>query len=191
MDASLGFSHRSTAALLLLAGFLAGILPGRAQGIRFESAGARFGFAGDSSGEGFHQDEGFVDWSLPWEWNLGRSWLLQSRFDLSVGRLGKSWQNAVEGSAGPVLALGRGKFPLWLEAGSSPTLISRNQFGEPGTTGSKNFGEAFQFTSHIGFYANLFSKVRVGYRFQHMSNAGLGSPNPGLNLQLFYVSCLF
>jgi hypothetical protein len=32
---------------------------------------------------------------------------------------------------------------------------------------------------------------RLGYRFQHMSNAGLSQPNPGLNMHMFALSYLF
>jgi hypothetical protein len=49
----------------------------------------------------------------------------------------------------------------------------------------------FQFTSHLGVNWDFAPHWRVGYRFQHMSNAGLATPNPGLNLHIFSVSYRF
>jgi len=54
-----------------------------------------------------------------------------------------------------------------------------------------DFGERFQFTSHIGLIWYLTDRVSLGYRFQHMSNAGLASPNPGLNLEMLELSYHF
>ena len=65
------------------------------------------------------------------------------------------------------------------------TGLSRDEFG------SKDLGGNFQFTSHAGLNWDFAEHFRVGYRFQHMSNAGLREPNPGLNLHLFAVSYLF
>jgi Lipid A 3-O-deacylase (PagL) len=81
--------------------------------------------------------------------------------------------------------LTRGKFPLSLEGGVSPTGLSRYDFG------AKNFGTYFQFTSHLGLNWDILPRVRLSYRFQHMSNAGLSRHNPGLNLHMLGVSYLF
>lgn len=64
-------------------------------------------------------------------------------------------------------------------------MLSRHDFG------SKDFGELFQFTSHIGLNLDLWEHLRLGYRFQHMSNAGLSGHNPGLNLHMLSMSYLF
>jgi lipid A 3-O-deacylase len=183
--------HRRNAFALLLAGAVS-ILARAAmgQGITFESAGARYGFSmGDPNG--YSQAEAFVDWNLPWKWDLGKDWMLQTRLDLSGGSLWHDHDNAAVGTVGPVLAWGSAHFPVWMEGGSSPTLVSRDGFGPGGQTDSRDFGCAFQFTTHIGIYWDIVKKVRVGYRFQHMSNAHLAGSNPGLNLNVFYVSYLF
>lgn len=183
--------RRYNCILVLVAGTLAGANRTWGQGFCLDSAGARSGFSAESSSDGFHKDEGFVAWNLPWKLDLGRQWLVQPRFDISAGWLGKGGQNAVEGSTGLYLALGKGKFPLWLEGGSEPMLISQNEFGRPGTPGARDFGYPFQFLTHAGIYVNVASKIRLGYRFEHMSNAGIGNSNPGLNLHVFYVGYPF
>jgi lipid A 3-O-deacylase len=59
--------------------------------------------------------------------------------------------------------------------GVYPTYIGLSKFG------TEDFGESFQFTSEIGVSLNFCNRWTVGYRFQHMSNAGISNENPGLN----------
>ena len=89
------------------------------------------------------------------------------------------------GTLGPSLVLGRRRLPLSVEGGISPTMLSEYEFA------SKNLGSIVQFTSHVGLSWEFAPHWRLGYRFQHMSNAGLGSHNPGLNLHVFGLSYVF
>jgi hypothetical protein len=170
---------------LLLAGFGLFSATSRAQELRFESAGTRFGFHPDGANAHFYEVDATANWNLPWSWELGSSWRLQSRFDFSAGWLGESSANAAVGTAGPTLIAILKTFPLSFETGVSPTVLSRSNFP------SKDFGDLFQFTSHVGFGFDITSGMRVGYRFQHMSNAGLSRHNPGLNLHMISVNFLF
>jgi hypothetical protein len=150
-----------------------------------ESVGVRGGFQADHSDRDFGQAEGFGNLNLPWGWNLGREWNVQSRLDLSVGWLGVRGDNAVIGTVGPSLILGRARLPLSFEGGVCPTLLSRDKFG------SDDFGMQLQFTSYLGLNLDFAKHWRVGYRFQHMSNGGLATPNPGLNMHVFALSYVF
>jgi lipid A 3-O-deacylase len=158
---------------------------GWAQEFSLESAGARFGIPAGSSGQQFLQAEAFVNWNLPWRWDLGAQWRLDTRLDLSAGWLGAGSIQAALGTLGPSLVLHRAAFPVSLEASISPTLLSTGHFE------SKNFGTPFQFATHTGLNWDFAPHLRLGYRFQHMSNAGLSSHNPGLNLHLFGLSYFF
>ena len=179
-------SFRFIGARALAVGFLASAVCGcLAQSIRLESAGARFGFYPTGAGSGFHQAEGFVNWTLPWDWDLGSLWRLRSRVDASLGWLGESGADAAIATVGPSLWLGREEFPLSFEGGVSPTVLTRSDFI------TKDFGIPFQFTSHIGINFDIASRIRFSYRFQHMSNASLSRHNPGLNMNMFGVSYLF
>lgn len=150
-----------------------------------ESLGARFGLSSGPPHEDFRQADVFVQRDLPWSWDLGAQWRLQSRAELSAGWLGNDHAHAGVFSLGPMLVLGRGGWPLNLDGGVSATALTRNDFR------TENFGIPFQFTSHVGVTGDLSSRIRLGYRFHHMSNAGLGSHNPGLNMHLFSVSYRF
>lgn len=157
---------------------------GRAQEVSVESVGARGG-AAPGNGYHFHQAEGFVNLDLPWMWDLGRQWRLQSRLDVSAGWLGDSGGNAAISTVGPSLIIDSERSMFSLEVGISPTWLTQYHFG------TKDFGMHLQFTSHVGFNLDLSSRIRIGYRFQHMSNGGLIKPNPGLNLHTMAVSYLF
>jgi hypothetical protein len=164
---------------------LLGAVAARAEGFRPESAGVRVGFPANRSGADFRQVEAFVDWDLRRPWDLGREWHLQPRLDLSAGWLGDQGGDAAIVAAGPTLVLGWKRFPVSLEGGVSPTVISLENFQ------TKDLGTDFQFTSHIGVNWDFASQVRLSYRFQHMSNAGIGENNPGLNLHMVGLSYLF
>ncbi len=129
--------------------------------------------------------EAFAYWHLPWRWDLGKEWHLQSRLDLSLGWLANARVNSFVGTAGPSLVLGWKQFPVSLDGGISPTMLSANDFE------TKDIGSYFQFSSHLGVQWDLTSHLRASYRFQHMSNAGLSSDNPGLNLHLVSLSYVF
>ena len=167
------------------AGLLVGAVAGRGEGLSLESVGVRGGFQADRNHRDFGQMEAFGDLNLPWGWNLGKEWHVQSRLDLSVGWLGVRGDNAVIGTIGPSLVLSRARLPLSLEGGVSPTFLSRDEFE------SDNFGMQLQFTSYLGLNWEFTRHWRVGYRFQHMSNAGLSTPNPGLNMHMFALSYVF
>jgi hypothetical protein len=185
MQFSRNTRQRSLILGYLAAWFLMAAGLGRAQEFRLESAGARGGFSSDPGIGQFVQAEAFLDWNLPWQWEWGTDWRLQSRLDLSAGWLGSQGTDAAIATIGPTVVLGRKRFPLSLEGGLSPTVLSRHEFE------SKDFGSLYQFTSHAGLNWDLGERFRVGYRFQHMSNAGFASPNPGLNMHLFTVSYRF
>jgi len=159
--------------------------PSRGEGLRLESVGGRGGIPASESGRDFNQAQVFGNWSLPWVLNLGKGWDLRCRLDLSVGWLGDRRNNAAIGTIGPSLELRRERVPLSLEAGISPTFLSSHVFG------AHDFGTAIQFTGHIGLNWDFARHWRLGYRLQHMSNAGLAAPNPGLNLHVFGLGFRF
>jgi len=156
----------------------------RCAGLPLESAGVRFGFPAQDA-PAFRQAEVFADFNLPWRTELGTNWLVQTRLDVSAGWLGENGGDAFIASAGPLAVLQRKDFPVTLELGSSPTVLSRDKFP------ARDFGIPFQFTSYLGVDWNVSRHVRLGYRFQHMSNAHLGSPNPGLNMNVITASYSF
>ena len=156
-----------------------------ADDFRIESVGARGGASMYQTGNRLSEAEAFVDFNLPWRWDLGKEWSLQTKLNSSIGWFGGGNDNAVIGSVGPALQLFPPSFPLSLEAGASPTLMSRDVFG------NINMGTYFQFTTYIGFDLDVTKHIRLGYRFQHISNAGLSQHNPGINMNMLALSYVF
>jgi lipid A 3-O-deacylase len=151
----------------------------------FLTVGARGGFSFNAGNHRFSQSEAFADFDLPWQWNFCSDWRLKPRIDVSAGYLGNETTSAFIGTAGPLLELRKGHIPLALEGGFSPTVISRYRFG------STDFGDACQFTSHGGLTWYFNEHLSLGFRFQHMSNASLAKPNPGLNVGMLVLSYHF
>jgi hypothetical protein len=146
------------------------------------TVGVRGGIAASESS--FWQSEAFVHRDLNELWNLGRGWILWPRMEFTSGFLMASSEYAYVGTTGPSLVVRSPKLPLTLNAGSRLTFLSQSSFEE------RDFGMPFQFTSHGGLEWTR-GRWELSYRFQHMSNAALAQPNPGLNLHLFGVACRF
>jgi len=146
-------------------------------------AGLRGGVSVYGGKDRFSQVEPFAAWRPPsCAWNFYSDWSLGGRLEGSAGWFNGQGANAFIGTLGPVLEIRKGTFPLILEGGSSPTVLSRHHFG------TMNFGDDFQFTSHIGLRLEITKHFSIGWRFQHMSNAGMAHPNPGLNEQVISAS---
>jgi len=188
---AMSFSNKASLLGYNIKGLLICLLMGvagasRAQWFLPESVGARGGFSfGGSRTPEFSQAEGFIDWNLPWKTESEKGWFLQTKLNLSAGWMDANSIGAFEGTIGPAVALGHRHFPLSLEGGVGPAYISHYRFG------GANFGENFQFTSYLGVNFDLTPHWRLGYRYQHMSNAGLAPSNPGLNLNMFALSYVF
>ncbi len=89
------------------------------------------------------------------------------------------------GTVGPRLVFAKVECNLLFELGSRLTYLSIDDFGP------QDFGGPFQFTSEIGVSYLVCPAFKVGYQFQHMSNAGMYSPNPGLEMHMVEVAYRF
>ncbi len=58
---------------------------------------------------------------------------------------------------------------------------------------TRKFGSAFQFGHHLGFGVDFGERHQYmfGFRFQHMSNAGIVQPNQGINFSELHFACSF
>ena len=150
-----------------------------------ESSGARFAFGATHASRGFRAGEAFLNCNLPVAWEPGPHSLVTIRMDFSAGWLGRDGENASMATVGPTFVYQYRGVPLSLEGGSSSTVLSPHSFADV------DLGGPFQFTTHAGLNWNITRRVRVGYRYQHTSNAGLVNHNPGLNLHSFGLSYVF
>ena len=49
----------------------------------------------------------------------------------------------------------------------------------------KDLGHSLEFKSELQFSVDLFSTSQLGFSYNHLSNASLGSKNPGANSYMF------
>lgn len=144
--------------------------------LRLDSGGMRGAFSNPFNHARFYHLETYLNWDTPWHWAMGREWELRTRLELTGGWMSGRGDNSIFGSIGPGFVVSWKDFPVMLEAGVSPTLLGREQFG------NTDFGTVFQFTTHGGLTWRMTSRLDLGVRFEHLSNANIGPSNPGVNL---------
>jgi hypothetical protein len=149
------------------------------------NVGLRTGFSATHLKEMFYQTEALAFWPLPLSVGEQTGWYVDSGMEFSAGWLTTGTTHAAVSTMGVGLELTKGALPLRVTGGTGMTLLSRYQFEK------ESFGTPLQFTSHLGLTWDTGHRFRVGYRFQHMSNARLAKPNPGLDLHAFTLSCQF
>jgi lipid A 3-O-deacylase len=127
-----------------------------------------------------------LSYDFGWSWALGDSW----RFSIipeahvafwrgnSNSQSGDTW----EFGATPVFRIGRsvGLIRPFFEAGVGVRALSHPSIGEGN---GYTMSSAFQFADMVGFGAQFGERQQwtLGFRGQHLSNAGFKRPNPGVN----------
>jgi len=141
-------------------------------------AGLRAGASIDEKDESFNQYDMALSYGLPWSWQWGRSIQVDTHLTTSVGVLEGGDDAGLVGQLGFAFVFGSAinKRPVEIRAGSALTLISEHEYGDD------DFGGPVQFTHHISLYYWLMDELSLMARLQHMSNAGLYSENPGLDM---------
>ena len=175
--------YRITWVMLLVTMLAAG--PGGAEETKPFSVGFRTSVSSHDKKHRFNQYDLSANRELPWSWQLQGGWDLTPRLEATAGVLKGAGETGFVFSLGPTLALSGPGDRIVLDIGVSPTFMNRHEFGE------QSFGKALQFTSHASIDVEVVINLRVGYRFQHMSNASLSSINPGLDLHMLAVSYRF
>ena len=76
----------------------------------------------------------------------------------------------------------------YFEAGAGVRLLSHAR-----QTPDRTMSSSFQFADMVGVGAQFgeHQNYQAGFRFQHLSNAGIKKPNPGINFSQIYVQYNF
>lgn len=133
------------------------------------------------------------DWGVKWwqigDWSLGGYW--EAGVDYWDGKKGRTGNDSlVDFHVTPV-------FRYQYTGASAVTPFAEIGVGAHGFTddkiGNKDFDIPFAFGSHFGagFRFGEKKQYEVLYRFQHLSNAGLGDKNPGINFHLIHLGYHF
>lgn len=135
-------------------------------------------------------------WARTWfnggAWNVGGYWDVELAYINADDAVSGENDDLFDLSLTPVFrlqrdtALSSGISPF-ADAGIGAHLLSDTSLGD------KSYSTAFQFGSLIGFGLGFgkHGQYELGYRFQHISNAGIKKPNDGLNLHLLRFGYAF
>ena len=125
-----------------------------------------------------------VQWDWKKRWFQGTNWHLGGYWDVAAGywhrgnvRAGEH-DEIVDLGITPVFRIQRNDLVgPYLEAAIGFHLLS------PSSIGDRRMSTAFQFGDHIGagYRFGARGSYDLGYRYQHLSNASIKRPNPGIN----------
>lgn len=147
--------------------------------------GFRFGLSDNRNESYFRKYELFFNWYLPWAWHSKSGWTVASRLDFTGAALNGSKTTGFLGSIGPSLAVRKKGWPVALDLGVSPAFLSEDIYGEEDLSGH------IQFLTHGGLTLLPIRNLAIGYEFQHVSNADIQQPNPGLNMHNIEITYRF
>lgn len=129
--------------------------------------------------DGLDQQGAFVTFRLPWTHASDRL-----RFNTGLtavtGALKRDAVSTAFVSAGPTARMTmRSRLSHWfVELGTAPTYIDSPRYGDEDLGGSTHFTTHFSAGGEFGRK----KQFSLSTRFQHISNAGLNSHNPGVDL---------
>ena len=149
------------------------------------TVGARIGWSDHRNEEYFRKYEAFFNWYLPWAWRPGWGLILAPRLDFTGAAVSAAGAVGFLGSVGPSAALRKAGWPVLIELGVSPAFLSKAVYGNEDLSGH------FQFLSHGGILLLPLPFFGIGYQYQHMSNADIQQPNPGLNIHSLEINYRF
>ncbi len=154
------------------------------RGLEIVESGFRWGTSAITKNEHVQQYEVYDAASMREIW-APANWHGTLRLNIAAGTLWGGGFVGFIGSLGPGIHIEHSAGRFSVDTGSSVAFLSEEQFGK------LNLGKGLQFISHIGTKLRVYQNIQIGYRFQHMSNAGLDERNPGINLHMFEISRTF
>jgi len=153
-----------------------------------KAIGVRGGFSATSRNNEFHQYEAFATFGLPWSVRADSGWGVAMQANVSAGTLHAAGDYGFIGTLGPGIIIDRSGQGLGLQLGGDLCFLSKYTFRNVDFNGNPLF------LGHIGLLYRFAGGPGISYRFQHMSNGGLGRHgdiNTGLDLHMFGVSWNF
>lgn len=108
---------------------------------------------------------------------------LDISFEMALGVVSDKTNNSVLFSLGPTLKIIHYENIVSVSIGLKPSLITNHIFND------FDLGGTFNFKSYTALTTSLIKNINLGYRFEHISNAGLYEKNPGINFH--YVDIVY
>jgi hypothetical protein len=127
-----------------------------------------------------------LQWNWAKRWAIGANWHIGGYWDVTFGY----WSNESPGRTNSSIT-DFGVTPVFRLQQTSPGAIAPYVEGAIGfhllshtsVSDQRRFSTAFQFGDHVGFGIRFGQKraFDLGYRYQHLSNAGIKRPNQGID----------
>jgi hypothetical protein len=150
------------------------------------SLGARTGImVSGSMDTSFNLYEAIGSFRLPWSYAWDSGWLLTSEVDITAGNLRASQDNGFIASAGPGIGVAIPQGWMSFVLGLRVVYLNDYQFG------GEDLGGNLSFVEELGVEFRIYSGLKAGYRFQHISNAGIYDNNPGLDMHILELRYRF
>ncbi|HZE60570.1 MAG TPA: acyloxyacyl hydrolase [Burkholderiales bacterium] len=131
------------------------------------------------SAEAGHGTRGVDMWRLGLQWKQEPAWLAGHRtwslyWDTAIGAWEGDTGSLTEGILTPTFRYGHEHGP-YLDGGIGFHVLSETRISS-----TVEFSTRFQFGDHVGA-GYRFGRHDLSMRIQHLSNAGIKNPNPGIN----------
>lgn len=149
---------------------------------------------GRDAGKDLDKAELTFIWDTGWKWGNPQGWLLNLDVELALAhwraRGGTNRHNLFEAGVSPMFRIeyrGWSVVP-YLEAGIGVRGLSRTH-----TSDEHRYSTAFQFSDTVGLGISMGNRQQfsLGYRYQHISNANIKRPNPGVDFNEIYLRYRF
>jgi hypothetical protein len=142
---------------------------------------------GRDSFEDFQQYDVAVAARLPWSWYSESGWGVGTRAMASVGALTAAGDTAFLTTFVPGIFAGPRDSVLSVDLGAGVALLSRREFGR------QDFGGIFQFALTLGLTLPVpfTERFGIGYRFHHLSDAGLYDGGKGVDVHMLEITYKF
>ena len=127
-----------------------------------------------------------VEWNWDKTWQISENWVIGGYWEASLGY----WHTSDRRDDHEVIDLGFTPVFRLQRAGPVSGVTPYAEFAvgahllsDKDITDSDHFSTNFQFGDHIGFGVRFGERGQydLAYRMQHLSNAGIDHPNPGIN----------
>lgn len=122
-----------------------------------------------------------LQWQGHTKWFERSSWHVAHYMELEFGGWNNGHHTVYDLGATPVFRFERSGGSPYFEAAVGFHAISQLQFENDRETSTH-----FQFGDHVGV-GIVRGRYDFGLRLQHLSNAGIDNPNPGINFLIFRV----
>lgn len=106
---------------------------------------------------------------------------LDISFEMALGVVRDKANSSLLFSMGPTLSIINYKNIFYVSTGLKPGLMTNHIFN------NFDLGGTLNFKSHIALNVSPNKKINLGYRFEHISNAGLYEKNPGVNFHYIEI----